>query len=248
MEASHPPQHPLKKTKIDADHSSLPMNVYPVVAIVSGVGKYSLTSSSSTKSHQVERDTEERRLVARRVDGKKYVEKGSLTEEALIKAKLLVQKKGPKTERDKKEERRVANRLSAFQSRIRRKTIIEGLQKTVAEMSKVNKRQEQSLEVMSAKATSVMNENADLRRQLAAVMGVVAAGNANLQTNRNVGMGAFPVQGHSRLLLNGGINMASHGTIHMLNELDRIERLKAFILQRSYSQTREQGGLSHRTH
>jgi hypothetical protein len=216
------------------------MNAYPSTAIVS--------------DHQVERDTEERRLVARRVDGKKYVEKGSLTEEALIKAKLQVQKKGPKTELDKKEERRVANRLSAFQSRIRRKTIIEGLQKTVAEISKVNKRQEQSLEVMSAKLISITDENAHLRRQLAAVTGVVAVGNASLQTNRNVGMGPLPVQGHSRLLINGGINMASHGTIHMLNELERIERLKAFILQRASSQTREQARLdgaiassSHRT-
>ena len=218
------------------------MNVYPSTAIVSEVGKDS--TSSSSKDHQVERYTEERRLVARRVDGKKYVEKGSLTEEALIIAKLQVQKKGSKTEHDKKEERRLANRLSAFQSRVRRKTIIEVLQKTVAEISKVNKRQEQSLDVISAKLTSVMDENAHLRRQLAAV---VTAGNANLQTNRNVGMEVIPVQGHSRLLLNGGINMASYGTIHMLNELDRIEILKAFILQRLYSQTREQAGLSHRT-
>jgi hypothetical protein len=232
MEASHRPQRPLKKTKIEAD-GSLPMNVYPSVAIASGVGKDS--TSSSSKDHQVEGDTEERRLVARRVDGKKYVEKGSLIEEALIKAKLQVQKKGPKTDHDKKEERRVANRLSAFQSRVRRKDIIEGLQKTVAEISTVSKRQELSLDVMSARLNSVMDENALLRRQLAAVTGVVAAGIANLQTNRNVGMGAFPVQGHSRHLLNGGINMTSHGTIHMLNELDRIERLKVFILQRSNS-------------
>jgi hypothetical protein len=222
------------------------MNTHPYAAIASEEGKCS--TSSSPKDYQVERETEdERQRVARRVDGKKHVEKGSLTEEGLIKAKLQVQKKGPKTELDKKEERRVANRLSAFQSRSRRKTIIAGLQKTVAEVSKVNKRQEQSLELMSAKVISVMNENAYLRRQLTAVTGVVAAGNANFQTNRNVGMGDFPIQGHSRLPLDGGINRASHATIHMLIELERIERLKAFILQRSSSQTREQAGLSHRT-
>jgi hypothetical protein len=221
------------------------MNARRYAAIVSEEGKYS--TSSSSKDHQVEREPEERQRVARRVDGKKYVEKGSLTEEVLIKAKLQLQKKGPKTEHDKKEERRVANRLSAFQSRSRRKTIITGLQETVAELSKVNKRQEESLEVMNAKVTSVMSENAYLRLQLAAVTGLVAAGNTNLQTNRNVGMGDSLIQGHSRLPLNGGINGASHATIHMFNELERIERLKAFILQRSSSQTREQAGLSHRT-
>jgi phosphoketolase len=246
MEASR--QRPLKKTRMDGNGSP------PYAAIVSEVGKDSTCSSS--EDHQVERRPEERRHVARRVDGKKYVEKGSLTEEALIEAKLQVQKKGangPKTEHDKKEERRVANRLSAFQSRIRRKTTIEGLQKTVAEISKENKEQEQSLEEMSAKLTSVMAENDHLRRQLAAVTGAGTAGNVNLHTNRNVGMGAFPVQGHSRLV-NGGINITSHDTIQMLNELEHIERLKAVLLQRSSSQTREQPGLhgtiassSHRT-
>jgi hypothetical protein len=206
------------------------MNFHPYAAIANEVGKESTSS---------EGEPEERR----RVDGKQYVEKGSLTEEALIKAKLQVQKRGSKTEQDKKEERRVANRLSAFQSRIRRKAIIEGLLVTVAEISKENKGQKQSLEDMSAKLTSVMDENAHLRRQLAAATRRGMAVNANLQTNPSVGTGAYPVQGHSRLLLNGGVNMTSHETIRMLNELERIERLKAFLLQRSSSHTREQPGL-----
>jgi hypothetical protein len=224
MEASHRPQRSLKRAKKDGD-GSLPINVSPYATIVSKVGK---------ESTSVEREPGERR----RVDGKQYVEKGSLTEEALIKAKLQVLKKGSKTEEDKKEERRVANRLSAFQSRIRRKATIEGLQATVAEISRDNKEQKQSLEVMSAKLTSVMDENAHLRRQLAAATRTGIAVNATLQTNPSVGTGAFPIQGNSRLLLNGGINMASQETIRMLNELEHIERLKAFLLQRSSSHTR----------
>lgn len=237
MKASQRPQPPLKKTKIDGDGSQ-PINAHP----------YSSSASEESEDQQVERKMEEK-LVARRVDGKKYVERGSLNEEALIKAKLQVQKKGSKTEQDKKEERRVANRLSAFQSRIRRKTIIVGLQKTVAEISKENKEKQQYLEVMSAKLSSVMTENAHLRqqlaaavvgavavgntnlpenahlrRQLAAVTGEVAIRNANLQTNRNVG--TFPDVGYHPLLFNTGIKIASPKSIQKLN-VD----LKAFPAQ-----------------
>lgn len=77
-----------------------------------------------------------------RADGKKFVEKNSLTEAALIEAKLRVKNsnknKPVTTEDEKRDERRAANRLSAFQSRQRRKIVIEDLQKTVACLSKDN--------------------------------------------------------------------------------------------------------------
>jgi len=77
-----------------------------------------------------------------RVDGKKFVEKNSLTEAALIEAKLRVKNSNKNkpitTEDEKRDERRAANRLSAFQSRQRRKIVIEDLQKTVACLSKDN--------------------------------------------------------------------------------------------------------------
>jgi len=84
-----------------------------------------------------------------RADGKKHVEKNSLTEEALIEAKLRAKNinkdKVCMTEDEKRDERRAANRLSAFQSRQRRKIVIEDLQKTVASLSKDNASQRQEL-------------------------------------------------------------------------------------------------------
>ena len=78
--------------------------------------------------------------VVYRADGKKLVEKNSLTEEALVAAKIRAANtckyKTFLSKDDKKEERRAANRLSAFQSRQRRKVAIEDLQKTVASLSK----------------------------------------------------------------------------------------------------------------
>jgi hypothetical protein len=68
---------------------------------------------------------------ALRADGKKYVEKGSLTEAELVEAKSrskLSKGKDQMTEDEKRDERRAANRLSAFQSRHRRMSIIEDLQ------------------------------------------------------------------------------------------------------------------------
>jgi hypothetical protein len=62
---------------------------------------------------------------------RKYVEKGSLTEATLIEEKMRARSTKNKhltTEEDRIEERRAANRLSAFQSRQRRLDIIEELQ------------------------------------------------------------------------------------------------------------------------
>ena len=65
-----------------------------------------------------------------RADGKKYVEKGSLDESELIDARdqaRRAKRKHDMTQEEKAEERRAANRLSAFQSRKRRIAIIEDL-------------------------------------------------------------------------------------------------------------------------
>ena len=88
---------------------------------------------------------------AYRIDGKKLVEKNSLTEESLIeekiRAKIRCKNKDSMTEDDKRDERRAANRLSAFQSRQRRKIVIEDLQKTASSLSKDNA--SQSVEMVS---------------------------------------------------------------------------------------------------
>ena len=63
---------------------------------------------------------------------------------------------GPLTEEEKKAERRAANRRSAFQSRQRRKILIEDLQRTVAALSKDN--------------NDIRKNNDDLRSQLEAAL------------------------------------------------------------------------------
>lgn len=62
---------------------------------------------------------------------RKYVEKGTLTEEQLMEEKMRARsskRSSQKTEEEKREERRAANRLSAFQSRQRRLNTIDELQ------------------------------------------------------------------------------------------------------------------------
>lgn len=76
---------------------------------------------------------------------------------------------------EKKEERRIANRLSAFQSRQRRKAIIEDLHKTVAEISKENADHRKNNAVLQAQLDVVQQENTLLRQQFA----VMAAAQAS---------------------------------------------------------------------
>lgn len=88
------------------------------------------STTSLTNRARIPKAPEQERPI--RVGGKRYVEKGSLTEAELLAAKQRVKssikRKKQVTEEDKKEERRISNRLSAFQSRNRRLGIIQDLQ------------------------------------------------------------------------------------------------------------------------
>lgn len=66
---------------------------------------------------------------------------------------------------EKKAERRAANRRSAFQSRQRRKVLIEDLQKTVATLSKENTELRNGTNQLRAKLETAMLENQLLRKQ-----------------------------------------------------------------------------------
>lgn len=108
--------------------------------------------------------------VKRRSDGKKHVEKGSLNLEDLIEAKNRAISKNKnkvfKTEEEIKEERRAANRLSAFQSRQRRKIIIDDLTKTVARLSKDNAEHRDTISLLKTQLKTVTIENEFLRSQV----------------------------------------------------------------------------------
>ena len=113
-----------------------------------------------------------RALVGRRKDGRNYVQKNSLTETELLAAReqtrtnLKRKAKTDLTEDDKKEDRRAANRLSAFQSRQRRKMIIEDLQKTVAEQSKHNADQAKEIAELKRQLQAARQENDLMRHQM----------------------------------------------------------------------------------
>ena len=113
-----------------------------------------------------------RRPVGRRKDGRNYVQKNSLTEAELLAAReqtrtnLKRKAKTELTEDDKKEDRRAANRLSAFQSRQRRKMIIEDLQKTVAEQSKHNADQAKEIAELKRQLQAARQENELMRHQM----------------------------------------------------------------------------------
>jgi bZIP transcription factor len=72
---------------------------------------------------------------------------------------------GNEDNESKRAERRAANRRSAFQSRQRRKILIEDLQKTVATLSKDNQELRNSNNQLLAKLETAMLENQLLRKQ-----------------------------------------------------------------------------------
>ena len=122
-------------------------------------------TTSTSGSHPTTNDS-----TATRADGKKRVEKGSLNLQELVEAKERAKtgkSKCQMTEQEKKAERRAANRLSAFQSRQRKKNIIEDLQKTVAQLSHDNASLKMQLETK-------INECNLLRTQLAATTAAAA--------------------------------------------------------------------------
>jgi hypothetical protein len=110
--------------------------------------------------------------VGRRKDGRNYVQKNSLTEQEILSAReetrASVKRKNKEeiTEADRREDRRVANRLSAFQSRQRRKKTIEDLQKTVAEQSNHNADQAKRILDISQQLQIARQEGDFLRQQL----------------------------------------------------------------------------------
>lgn len=79
---------------------------------------------------------------------------------------------------DRKAERRAANRRSAFQSRQRRKILIEDLQKTVATLSKDNTELRTTTNQLRAKLETAMLENQLLRKQAAGAGGAQASAGA----------------------------------------------------------------------
>lgn len=111
-----------------------------------------------------------------RSDGKKHVEKGSLKLEDLVQAK---QKAAAKTQEDegdeeaRRDQKRAANRLSAFQSRQRRKIIIDDLQKTVAQLSKDHALQGTQISQLRIQLEASLKENEFLRAQLVATRGLL---------------------------------------------------------------------------
>lgn len=125
-------------------------------------------------------------VVGRRKDGRNYVQKNSLTEAQLMAAReatrdnLKRKAKQELTEDDKKEDRRAANRLSAFQSRQRRKMIIEDLQKTVAEQSKHNSDQAKEIAELKRQLQAARQENDMMRHQLASAGQAAGFGGAQL--------------------------------------------------------------------
>lgn len=82
------------------------------------------------------------------------------------------------TEEDKRAERRAANRRSAFQSRQRRKILIEDLQRTVAALSKDNGDLRKSNEELRVQLEATLLENHQFRvqQQLAGAQGNHGAG------------------------------------------------------------------------
>mmetsp|Transcript_26955 Transcript_26955/g.65454 ORF Transcript_26955/g.65454 Transcript_26955/m.65454 type:complete len:359 (-) Transcript_26955:138-1214(-) len=95
----------------------------------------------------------------------------------------------PASEEDKKAERRAANRRSAFQSRQRRKILIEDLQRTVAGLSKENTDLRKSNEDLRVQLKAILLENHQLRMQ---------------QQMHNPNVGAADLMQASALLRGGG--------------------------------------------
>ncbi|CAJ1957362.1 unnamed protein product [Cylindrotheca closterium] len=99
----------------------------------------------------------------------------------------------PASEEEKKAERRAANRRSAFQSRQRRKILIEDLQRTVAGLSKENTDLRKSNEDLRVQLKAILLENHQLRMQ---------------QQMHNPNVGATDLMQASALLRGGGQNSA----------------------------------------
>jgi len=107
-----------------------------------------------------------------RSDGRAYVPKNSLTEEMLLAARnrarenLKRKKKADVTDEDIAEERKTSNRLSEFQSRQRRKKIVDDLKKTAEEQNQHSTSQARQISELQAELQTVRQENLALRQHL----------------------------------------------------------------------------------
>ena len=101
-----------------------------------------------------------------------FPERNSLEEEKLLRERdeirARMEAKGPEgvTQDDLMEERRAANRLSAFQSRQRRNTLIKDLQTKVAELTRDNEESEEVIRQLRIELDQSRSENQELRKQL----------------------------------------------------------------------------------
>lgn len=153
------------RTMEEFDNDGLPM------AEAQGV---SCPITTSTREDQEDRGMGGGGAISgRRKEGRRNTQKKSLgevklpvaREKSLRDLKRKVNTAGL-TEEDKKEDRRAANRLSAFQSRQRRKMIIDELQKTVADQSDHNADQAKQIVALKRQLQDARRENEILRSQL----------------------------------------------------------------------------------
>ena len=120
--------------------------------ITKSKGDPSPPAVAGIKRELQDNETEEKRPVkAQRSDGRKYVEKNSLNEDELLLERdrtrdmLKNKKEGEATNDEIKAVRRAANRLSAFQSRQRRKLIVGELKKQVSDLTKLSESQAEEI-------------------------------------------------------------------------------------------------------
>jgi bZIP transcription factor len=116
----------------------------------------------------------DQKVAQRRKDGRMYVEKNSLDETSLLAAREEARIKlekinelGDATEQDINEDRRAANRLSAFQSRKRRKGNVKALQSKVDALNAENNEQSQKIGDQQGELKAMLEENARLRGRIA---------------------------------------------------------------------------------
>ena len=148
----------------------------PVAAAAAPSGK----AKSSNNDNTTERES-----AAARKTGKKYVQKNSLNEQELlqqrdeIRARIKNKETNQLTEEEIAEDRRATNRLSAFQSRKRRKMIIEDLQKTVADLTRHGDAQKDEIESLRSELNEAENENRSLRQELEMRKQLAGSGSQN---------------------------------------------------------------------
>jgi hypothetical protein len=135
---------------------------------VSG-GSNPSVSNESEESNEKESEESNPRT---RSDGRAYVPKNSLSEEMLIAERdqarevLRKKRKAEITAEDIARERKTSNRLSEFQSRQRRRKIVDDLKKTAQDQSEHSLAQAKQIIELQTELQAVRQENIALRREL----------------------------------------------------------------------------------